>query len=183
MIIQIKNRFDLSVIFECEADSIKMAVELALDGKINLRYADLRSANLRYANLRSAKGLNKNLFTPLVMLLDQPDTIRAYKLVNKDGIGPFNGGITYEIGKSYEVKDANTDDTLGCAAGINLSSLDWCMKSWQQNYRILIAEFKAEDIAAIPIGTDGKFRVHRCKIVGEKDLQQIGLIERKQKET
>jgi hypothetical protein len=27
--------------------------------------------------------------------------------------------------------------------------------------------------------TDGKFRVHRCKIVGKKDLSEMGLIDSK----
>jgi hypothetical protein len=49
------------------------------------------------------------------------------------------------------------------------------MKEWQPGYRILLAEFQATDIASIPTGTDGKFRVHRCKIVGEKDLGEIGI--------
>jgi hypothetical protein len=42
--------------------------------------------------------------------------------------------------------------------------------------RILVAEFTAEDIAAIPHGTDGKFRVRRCRIVAEKDLTEVGLV-------
>ena len=36
MKIQIKNCFDLSVIFECEADSMKLAVELAIKSGANL---------------------------------------------------------------------------------------------------------------------------------------------------
>ena len=112
-----------------------------------------------------------------MLLMDQPGKIRAYKLVNADLVGPFNGGIKYEIGGEYSVTDANTNDQIQCAAGISLATLDWCMKEWLPGYRILIAEFEAADIAAIPVATDGKFRVHRCKIVGEKDLQEIGLIQ------
>ena len=40
MKIQIKNRFDSSVIFECEADSMKMAVGLAIKLKVNLYEKD-----------------------------------------------------------------------------------------------------------------------------------------------
>ena len=40
-----------------------------------------------------------------------------------------------------------------------------------------LAEFEAQDIASIPISTDGKFRVHKCDIVGEKDTKEIGLEE------
>ena len=143
----------------------------------NLSGADLRSADLRSADLSGAKGINKHLCTSLLLLLDQPGKIRAYKLVNSEMEGPYNGGIKYEVGKIFKVADANTDDTVQCAAGINLATLDWCMKEWQEGYRILVAEFTAKDIAAIPTATDGKFRVHKCKIVDEKDLVEIGLKE------
>lgn len=72
MNVKICNRFDLSVIFECECDleseSLRLgfAVKAALAAKINLRsadlsYADLSSANLRYANLRYADLRYANL--------------------------------------------------------------------------------------------------------------------------
>ena len=54
MKIQIKNRFDLSVIFECEADSLKIAVELAVKQRIDLSCANLSGANL------SGEKLDKN---------------------------------------------------------------------------------------------------------------------------
>ncbi len=152
----------------------------------DLRSADLRSADLRYADLRSAdlssaKGIDKNLCTPLRILFDQPSKIRAYKLVNECGEGPWNGGIKYEKGKTLQVKDANKDESIQCAAGINLATLDWCMKEWRTGFRILIAEFTKKDIACIPTATDGKFRVSKCKIVGEKNLKEIGLIKGKTK--
>ena len=145
----------------------------------NLSSADLSGANLsgaylRGANLSGAKGVHRDLVTPLRILLDQPGTIRAYKLVTADGVGPFNGGIKYEIGQEYAVANANTDECAQCAAGINLATLDWCLKEWQPGHRVLIAEFEAKDIAAIPVASDGKFRVHRCRIVGEKSLSEIG---------
>jgi len=112
------------------------------------------------------------------MLLDQPGKIRAYKLTNEKSEGPYLGGIKYEIGHEYTVDNANTDVNRYCSAGINLATLDWCMRNWKEGYGIFIAEFTAKDIAAIPTATDGKFRVHRCKIVGEKDLVEIGLIKK-----
>jgi hypothetical protein len=136
----------------------------------NLSEAYLSGANLSRANLHGATGITPERCTPLLMLLDQPGAIRAYKLVTAAGVGPFNGGITYKVGKSYEVKDAETDPTEQCAAGINLATLDWCLMNWQKGWRVLIAEFTAADIACIPTATDGKFRVHRCRIVGEKDI-------------
>ena len=148
-------------------------------GGAYLRDAYLGGADLGGAYLRDAKNINKLRCTPLMILLDQPGKIRAYKLVKGNGEGPYNGGIIYEIGKSYSVEDADCTDEQ-CAAGINLATLDWCMRYWQSGYRILVAEFTAKDIASIPVSTDGKFRCHRCKIVAEKDLKEIGLIEEKE---
>jgi len=142
----------------------------------DLRSADLRSADLRSADLRYAKGCNKYRCTPLTILQDQVGKIRAYKIVNANMEGPYKGGVIYKRGEIVEAK-GDTDDTHDCGAGINLATLDWCMREWQEGYRILIAEFTAKDIAAIPICSGGKFRVHRCKIVGEKDLVEIGLVE------
>jgi hypothetical protein len=143
----------------------------------DLSGADLSSADLSWAALSGAKGVNKYITSPLYLLQDQPGEIHAYKLVTVGGEGPYNGGIKYEIGESYSVEDASTDENKKCAAGINLATLDWCIGEWRKGYRILIAEFKATDISAIPIGSDGKFRVHRCKIVGEKYLSELGLEE------
>jgi hypothetical protein len=147
----------------------------------NLRYADLRYANLRYANLSSDSGLNKYLCTPLRMLLDQPGPIRAYKLVDAYGYSPMAAQqgysrLRYRVGDELSVDECNTDEFVHCGAGINLATLDWCMKEWRTDFRILVAEFNAADIAAIPTATDGKFRVRRCKVVGEKDLVDIGLV-------
>lgn len=165
---------------------------------VDLRWADLYGANLNGANLAGANftganlagtdfagatiggaiGINKHLCTPLRILLEQPGLIRAYKLVTADGKSPIEGDhcrsfVTYEIGKSYEVSDACTDESKMCAAGIHLSTLDWCLKHWWEGWRILVAEFTKEDIAAIPVATDGRFRVRRCQIVGEKNLKEL----------
>jgi hypothetical protein len=143
-----------------------------------LSRAYLSRANLSGADLSDAGGIDPNQSTPLRILLDQPGLIRAYKLVTGDGWSPIQttGRIQYVIGKTYAVEDANCDENEQCAAGVNLATLDWCMREWNEGYRILIAEFTAADIAAIPTATDGKFRVRRCKIVGEKDCAVLGLV-------
>jgi uncharacterized protein YjbI with pentapeptide repeats len=143
----------------------------------NLSGANLAGANLSGANLAGAKGINPAHYTSLKMLLDQPGAIRLYKLVKEDGTGPYNGGIKYEVGESYSVDDANADSSQQCAKGINLADMPWCAREWQEGFRILIAEFTASDIACVPDFTDGKIRVHRCEIVGEKDLVELGLVE------
>jgi len=144
---------------------------LANTGKrLDLSKADLYKANLRYTNLYGARGLKIELITPLMALLDQPGLMRYYKLVDKNNEGIYNGGLKYEIGKTVEVVNANIDIWKSCGAGINLATFDWCLREWRRGYKILICEFTAKDIAAIPVAGDGKFRVHRCKVVGEKKI-------------
>ena len=144
----------------------------------NLRSADLGGANLSGANLSGAKGVSRELSTPLMMLLDQPGKIRAYKLVNSRNEGPFNGGVVYTPGESVEVEFPDTSAYELCGTGIHVATLDWCLREWTPSYKILIVEFEAADIAAIPFGTDGKFRLRRCLVVGEKELdyKALGLV-------
>jgi hypothetical protein len=139
----------------------------------NLRYANLSSANLSYADLSSARNLNKYLTTPLFILKEQTGTIRAYKLTTSGCVGPFQGGLKYEINKTYIVANANCDENIECGEGINVASLDWCLRNWQPNFRIFIVEFEASDIATIPIGSDGKFRLKKCRVVSELNLASI----------
>lgn len=63
---EIKNRFDGSIIFSIETETIKLAVEAAIKSSADLSYADLSyahlsSADLSYANLRSASLRSANL--------------------------------------------------------------------------------------------------------------------------
>ena len=63
MKIEIKNRFDNSVIFshECEGNSIKITVVEAVKAGANLYGAEMCGANLRGANLRGADLCDANL--------------------------------------------------------------------------------------------------------------------------
>jgi uncharacterized protein YjbI with pentapeptide repeats len=141
----------------------------------DLHSTDLHSANLRSANLRDAMGINKLLTTPLYMLQDQIGKIRAYKLTNSNGTGPYYPQFVYKVGETYKENNADTNENTQCSAGISLATMDWCLKEWKPGYRIFIAEFTRRDIACIPVGSDGKFRVSQCKIVAEKNLKDIGL--------
>ena len=187
--IEILNRYTKAVIYRSEtATSVGEAIGQAAGSRAdlssaNLSRADLSFANLLGANLLGAKGINANRCTPLRILLAQTGTLRAWKLVTKNGEGPYaksNGyvPILYEVGKEYE-SVADTDESKDCAAGISLATLDWVMKEWRDGYRVLLVEFDRKDLACIPTGTDGKFRVHRCRVIEECDLKEIGLVEEK----
>jgi hypothetical protein len=127
MIRTILNRFSGATIWSGEAATVKDAIHAAIAARADLSWADLSWAdlsgadlswanlsradlsgadlswaNLSRANLSGAKGVHAERCTPLLMLLDQPGPIRAYKLVTADGEGPFNGGIVYKVGKSVK---------------------------------------------------------------------------------
>jgi len=145
-------------------------------GGAYLSGAYLSGAYLRGAYLRGAKGIAPEICTPLLMLLDQPGPmLRAYKLVNDKSEGPFNGGVKYELGKLIECDSADDDVTEQCGAGLNVATLDWCLREWRPGYRILIVEFDVSDIACIPTATDGKFRLHRCTPIAEKKIDPVAL--------
>ncbi len=143
----------------------------------NLSGANLSGAYLSGAYLSGAVGINPYCVNDLLMLRDQPGPIRAYKLVDSAFRSPIQsvGKLTYRIGETLDVADADTDEAAACAAGINVATLPWVMREWRPGHHILVVEFTAADIAAIPIG-DGKFRLHRCTVVGEKDLVELGLM-------
>ena len=58
---EIKNRYTNKVIFECEAESIKVCVEKAVKNRVNLNGADLKWADLSEANLSEANLSETNL--------------------------------------------------------------------------------------------------------------------------
>jgi len=181
---EIKHRYTSAILFTAETKSLKLAVELGVKSGAYLGGADLRGADLEGAylgdaylgdaDLRDAKSISKYITTPLYMLLDQVGKIRAYKLTTAEDEGPFKGGIKYIVGKTVSAK-ADKNENIPCGYGISLASLDWCMSNWQKGYKIKVCEFAHKDIACIPIASDGKFRVSKCKVISEKDLKELGL--------
>ena len=146
--------------------------------------SDLSSANLCGANLSGAKHFNPWRADALRILLDQPGKIRAYKLVTSECRSLMvHGGsgtpLDYSVGMKLEIADASTDEAVQCAAGISLCDFTFAACNWREGQRIMLCEFTRNDIAAIPHGTDGKFRVKKCKVVGEVDLVERGVVEKK----
>ena len=131
----------------------------------NLSGANLISANLIGASLSGAIGVTLEISSPLAMLKWQSGTIRAFKIINNQDEGIHRGGVKYVIDQSVIEPNANISPTEHCAAGINVASLDWCLKEYRTGHKIIVVEFCAEDISSIPIGTDGKLRLFRCKVL------------------
>jgi hypothetical protein len=133
----------------------------------NLSDAYLRDAYLRGAYLSGAKGFSPERSHALAALPYLPGKLRAFKLVNANGEGHVNGGIKYTVGKTAEEPNADCDPGNQCSSGLNVADLPWVLREWCEGYRVLVVEFTAKDIACIPHGTDGKFRLKRCKVLSD----------------
>ena len=161
-----------------DASDVRAAVEAAARAWANLSGADLSWADLSGADFSGANGIDPRRHNALLMLLDQPGAIRAYKLVADDYGSPIQSvnRLFYPTGAVLEVPNANTNPDRDCAAGISVATLPWVMREWTPKRRIMLVEFTAADIAAIPQG-DGKFRVRKCTVIKELDLVELGLVE------
>ena len=153
----------------------------------DLRGADLRGADFTRvevmdavftdAKLRACVGVNPYRIQPLYSRRLEIGPQVAYKLVTPSGEGTFAGGIDYlealATGRMVRIPEANTDEFEACAAGINVATMVWALNEWQEGYRVLEVAFEADDIAAIPWTSDGKFRLFRCQVTREMDLEHI----------
>ena len=187
--IQIKSVFGKVLFeYECIDNSIKKTLEKAINKSANLhsadlhsadlRYADLHSADLRYADLRyadlqSAKNLIKSYQGLLSILKNQKNKLIAYKYLNGN-ISPYQD-FKYEIGKTYEVKEFDTDEFNECGKGLNVATLEWCLKdtNFSLDKTYIEIEFDPKDIVAIPYFTDGKFRVKKLKVIKKVPKKQL----------
>jgi len=181
----IKNRFTGEIIISAgKYATIKEAVEKnsanlnsanlrsANLNSADLNSADLSSANLRYADLnsadlRSAKNLQPEYLLPdLYILKFMPSNtiLTAWKYI-KDGKSPHQYSV-YEVGKTYKEKDYCTNEQELCGKGLNVATLQWCLRdNRDKDIELLEVQFKVSDIIAIPYATDGKFRVKKMKVL------------------
>ena len=126
------------------------------------------------------------MIQPLLMLLNQPGKLRVYKVVTLKYGSPTAGRylsvVTYKPGAKVEVLNANSDVDETCGAGVNVATLDWCIREYglsrkenQANHLIIEIECTANDIACIPTASDGKFRLHRGRVRRVVPYEELGL--------
>jgi hypothetical protein len=143
----------------------------------NLRGANLRGANLYGADLRGAKNILNYLRNDLNILKMQENELIAFKYVNKDLLSPTSDKkIKYEIGETIEEKDFNNDEKELCGSGLNVASLEWCLRENNGNtddYIYLKVKFRPEDIVAIPYFTNGKFRVKKLTVISKLTKKEL----------
>jgi len=131
--------------------------------------AYLRGAYLQGANLSNTilDGINWLAYTGIVP--DHQGTARAYKVTNSQGEGIYRGGVNYLEADTFKVPKVDTDISRQCAEGIHLGTFAWCLDNKQtETNRLIMFSFNVKD-AICPIDTDGKFRVSKCRKIGECD--------------
>lgn len=114
----------------------------------------------------------------LALIATMPDDgiIYAYKAVRKvDLRGPYQyrgrSYMTYTMGKIMKCRNANTNIFTLCGAGISVAPKSWAenlvsnRSAYTDACLLRKLKFYKRNIACIPAGTDGKFRVHRCRVV------------------
>ncbi|MCK9282398.1 MAG: hypothetical protein M0P71_17420 [Melioribacteraceae bacterium] len=100
----------------------------------------------------------------------------AFKLVDKNYQSPIQSNkLTYKIGDDIIDDNFDSDINQDCGAGINLANWQWILKNKKSNdNRILIIQYDVTpDNICMPKNTDGKFRVKKCKVIGELPDNQI----------
>jgi hypothetical protein len=179
--VAIKNRWSGETIYEaeisCSPDTLP-SIKLGLAVKAALKAdANLADANLARANLADAKGFIPERTTHLASIRFLP-VCHAFKVVNEKGEGHINGGLKYKLGKRVSVKDADDNPSTMCSTGIHVADLPWCLREWREGYRILLIEHSPDDIACVPYGTDGKYRLKGCTPIKDitDELRECGAL-------
>ena len=113
MLIEIKNRYDSSVIFshDVENNSIKLTLETAIKEKIDLKNANLSNAKLKYSNLRFADLSNVDFYHA-----DLRDSDFSYAdLSNTDLIDSFlnNSNFSNSALEGSNLNNANLESVIG----------------------------------------------------------------------
>ena len=143
--------------------------------RADLRGADLWGADLEGANLEGAKNLKMYSRSDLNILSFQKGKLRAFKYLNGD-ISPYKY-FKYLVGWTYSVKkeDCDTNVSNGCGAGLNVASLEWCLRDtkFDLTKTYIEVEFNVKDIVCIPFVSNGKFRVKKLKVIRKVPVNEI----------
>ena len=105
-------------------------------------------------------------------------TATFYKAVHKcDGEyhADYNSGFTYQIGDTAE-NECDPNVNRSCSIGLHVAYCDWALRygnGWS-DLAILEVESDIADIV-LPIGSDGKVRTSKLKVIREVPLDECGL--------
>jgi hypothetical protein len=140
-----------------------------LKGDINGKRADLSWADLMGIDKKQMPQYNMPTINDYIKTHDikQIGTkIIVFKGVNDAFESPNASEKIKYIAGIHEVEFTDCDVWQDCSFGINLSPTKETAKEWGS--KVLAVEIDIGDIVCLPIyGHNKKFRVKRCKVLGE----------------
>ena len=139
---------------------------------------DIRGANLKGANLKGNITCLPALYS--LKMLPSDTILHFWKPVIKDSY--FYSNQDYEVGKTYEFDDYETDERLDWGKGrkSNVATLLWCLQNHRDIEEFVEVEFKVKDIIAIPYTTAGNFGVRKFKVVRKVKREEAEKILKKE---
>ncbi len=143
MKIQIKSWINASVLFECESDSTKLCVELAVNSRANLSRADLYGANLYGADLSGADLSGANLYGAN---LSRADLYGANLYgANLYGANLYGADLSGANLYGADLSGANLYGEKIDKIPIQISGLKWWINITKKHIQIGCQVYKAEE--------------------------------------
>ena len=182
MKIEIKSRWDASILFSLETESLKLCVEAAVKYRANLFGANLSSANLSGADLSRANLSSANLFGANLSGANLFGAKNMFKIMGVEphnrywkrfDAGLNNNGYQFKVGLNV-LRDGEKfadDERIQCSyPGFHFASRSWCAMFYPA--RPLEAKILIPRDAKInePWGTDGKASADKIEILQVFDV-------------
>lgn len=142
--------------------------------RTNFTGARLTGAKLSSADTSQAIGLATTSTEAFEIETGADGTLLGYKLVDENFQGIFyrDQAMFYRVGAFVQAKKVQRDPFSLCGEGINLATIAWCQATrktlspkLQKGSQIVVAAFTKGDLAVIPKGSTGKYRVERCLVL------------------
>jgi len=100
------------------------------------QFTDFNHAELKDIHFTKNDFVNSfGLVSNLEILKKAGGKIIAYRFEVEDGLSPFHG-VRYEVGQIYRCDNLNKNPAIGCAEGLHVATLDWCIACGYADYGV-----------------------------------------------
>ncbi len=133
--------------------------------------ADFIGADVRDIEWTGNSGSARGLLSDLELLKEVDGRIYAYRLQPLEDVIGWHGQ-RYEVGQEYCCDHLDTDPRRGCAAGLHVATLDWCMATAMEEIGCAADGSPAFDILRVSCApadiivpwTSGRFRTKSFRV-------------------
>jgi len=127
----------------------------------NLRGSDLRGSDLRYSNLSGSKGLLSSIEYIKANFKKTKQGIIVYKTFGEN----YTNDKWIIKPKSIIEEVVNTLQTIECASGVNVGTLDWVKKNTVNQIWQCLIKWEWMCGVCVPYITDGKIRAEKVQLI------------------